>query len=235
MGTNRIPKNIFQSWYTKDVHPLIQHKINAIQHKNPGYAYHLYTDEEMDKFVNTYYPGEIADCYNKLNIIVAKVDFWRYLVLFKFGGVYLDFDSGLNICLDDLIKDEDECIISPEDNPYFFVQWAIICNAKHPILEKTIELIVRNIKENKYPNDIHSTTGPGVFTEAIETLYISAYKEKFKRDNADRTVFIRTIPCRIYKKDYGGAFSFKHDQSHLLYMNKKHWREEQRDKNLIQN
>ena len=78
----RIPKNIFQSWYTKDVHPQIQQKIDKIKELNPDYTYTLYTDEEMDEFVHVHYPGEISNAYDKLNIIVAKVDFWRYLILY---------------------------------------------------------------------------------------------------------------------------------------------------------
>ena len=42
----------------------------------------------MDKYVNDNFPGEIADCYNRIQIIVAKVDFWRYLILYKEGGIY---------------------------------------------------------------------------------------------------------------------------------------------------
>jgi mannosyltransferase OCH1-like enzyme len=87
-----IEKNIFQSWYTKDLHPLVQGKINGIKKINPEYSYHLYNDTDMDNFVNEHFVGVIAECYNKLNIIVAKVDFWRYLVLYKYGGVYLDMD-----------------------------------------------------------------------------------------------------------------------------------------------
>lgn len=66
----------------------------------------------MDRFVNTHFTGIIADSYNRLNIIVAKVDFWRYLVLYKYGGVYLDMDSSIDVPLDTLINEEDEAIIT---------------------------------------------------------------------------------------------------------------------------
>ena len=90
----------------------------------------------MDKFVNDNFKGEIADCYNKLNIIVAKVDFWRYLVLYKYGGVYLDMDSSIERPLHELINDEDEAIITAEGNPHLYVQWALIFSKHHPILKK---------------------------------------------------------------------------------------------------
>lgn len=71
-----IEKNIFQSWHTNNINHHVQKKIDHFKSLNPGYKYHLYNDEDIDSFVNEHYKGEIADCYNKLNIIVAKVDFW---------------------------------------------------------------------------------------------------------------------------------------------------------------
>ena len=229
----KIPSNIFQSWYTKDVHPQIQQKIDKIKELNPDYTYTLYTDEEMDEFVHVHYPGEISNAYDKLNIIVAKVDFWRYLILYTYGGVYLDFDSDMHVQLNKFIREDDECILSPEDNPYFFVQWALICNKGHPIMKKTIDLVVQNIEENKHPNDIHKMTGPCVFTEAIDSIHDAQYCTKVPR-NIMKTYHLENgCTYRICKTDYRGIFSFKHDQSHLLYEKKKHWREEQNDRNLL--
>lgn len=59
-----IEKNIFQSWYTKDLHPLVQKKIDNLKQLNPEYIYHLYNDDDMDNFVNEYFPGEM------LNVII---------------------------------------------------------------------------------------------------------------------------------------------------------------------
>jgi mannosyltransferase OCH1-like enzyme len=98
-----IPKNIFQSWYTTILHPKIKKYIDTMKSLNPEYNHKIYTDSEIDSFVNEHFPGEISECYNKLNIIVAKVDFWRYLVLYKYGGIYLDMDSSIEKPLNELI------------------------------------------------------------------------------------------------------------------------------------
>ena len=90
------------------------------------------------------------------------MDFWRYLALYKYGGVYLDMDSSIEKPLDDLIKPEDEAIITAEGNSGLYVQWALIFSKGHPILKKTIDLVVTNIKNNNHPNDIHKMTGPNV-------------------------------------------------------------------------
>ena len=232
-----IEKNIFQSWHTKQLHPLVQKKINNFKELNSDYTYYLYDDNDMDNFVNEYFNGEISECYNKLNIIVAKVDFWRYLVLYKYGGIYLDMDSNIEKSLDELIKQEDQAIITAEGNPYFYVQWVLIFSKEHPILKKTIELICNNIKNNRYHNDIHKMTGPGVYTQAINETHNKLFNNiinriDIKRDT-DITYRINNISYRLYGIDFSGYFVFKHNLNHLLYTNKKHWTQEQKEKSLL--
>lgn len=233
-----IEKNIFQSWYTKDLHPQMQEKINNLKKMNPDYNYNLYDDNDMDKFVNEHFSGEIAEQYNRLNIIVAKVDFWRYLVLYKYGGVYLDMDSSIEKPLDDLIKEKDEAIITAEGNPNLYVQWALIFSKEHPILKKTIDLICKNLRNNIYNNDIHKMTGPTVFTKAINQIHKKYFKciinHRKINKRTDLTYKKPHISYRLYGIDYNGHFLFKHELNHLLYKkNKLHWTEEQKIKQLL--
>jgi mannosyltransferase OCH1-like enzyme len=232
-----IEKNIFQTWYTTSLHPIIQEKIDQFKNMNPSYKYHLFTDDDMDKFVNEHYKGEIADCYNRLNIIVAKVDFWRYLVLYKYGGVYLDMDSTIEKPLDDLIKDEDEAIITAEGNPNLYVQWGLIFCKQHPILKRTIELIVFNIKYNMFNNNIHKMTGPTVYSKAINELHSELFQTIIKHSTIEKKTDItfkkNNISYRLYGIDFSGYFCFEHNAKHLLYHNKEHWRIEIREKQLL--
>jgi mannosyltransferase OCH1-like enzyme len=128
----------------------------------------------MDNFVNEHFKAEISECYNKLNIIVSKVDFWRYLVLCKYGGVYLDMDWSIDKPLKFLIKDNDEAIITAKGNPNLYVQWALIFSKNHTILQKTIELNINNI----YPNNIHKMTGSLVYSRAINQVHVQLFNKK---------------------------------------------------------
>jgi mannosyltransferase OCH1-like enzyme len=222
-----IPKNIFQTWYTKDLPHEIQVLIDQMKQKNSDYNYYLYTDEEMDNFVRENYPGEIYECYSKINLIVAKTDFWRYLILYKYGGVYLDIDSMVEIHLGHFIRLEDSAIISRECGRDTFTQWCLIFEQNHPILLRTIEFIVDNIKNNRYSNDIIQMTGPSVFSKAIKSIHQEFFNEDLNVDefdiNYDRTFTHCCYSYRVYSNDYRPYITFKHDQSHLLYINKPHW------------
>ena len=232
-----IPKKIYQSWYTTQLPSRIAQRINSVKKLNPDYVHKIYTDAEIDTFVNSNFDGEIKKCYNRLNIIVAKVDFWRYLVLYKYGGVYLDMDSTILKPLKALIRDEDEAIITAEANPDLYVQWALIFKKGHPILERTIEMVIKNIRGNVYPNDIHKMTGPSVYSNAINEIHRERYKcDIAHRDihkKTDITYFSKLFSYRLYGVDYYPYFKFKYRGAKLLYANKARWREEQKVKQLL--
>jgi len=208
-----IEKNIFQSWYTKTLPPYVDDFLKM----NTEYKYYLYDDDDMDKFVKEHYPGEIYECYNRLNIIVAKVDLWRYLILYKYGGIYLDMDSSINKPLTQLIKEDDHAIITAEGNPFFFVQWALIFESGHPILRRTIEYCIENIKTNAFPNDIHKVTGPTVYTRAIQDIHRELYGNVItsRTSCTDITYAKGNVQYRLFGVDYNSFFSFKHPLSRI--------------------
>lgn len=149
---------------------------------NPSYTHRLYLDQDMEDFIQSNFDDIIIQCYKKLNTMVVKADFWRYLILYKNGGVYLDMDSTIIKPLDDLISANDEAIISFQSKEHF-IQWTLIFRKEHPILKRTIEFVVNNILNDRYSHSVISLTGPDVFSRAIREIY-------FENHAADATSFI---------------------------------------------
>ena len=55
----------------------------------------------------------------------------------------------INKSLNDLIKIDDEAVITAETNKNLFVQWALIFNKNHKILEQTLINILKDVSLNK--------------------------------------------------------------------------------------
>jgi mannosyltransferase OCH1-like enzyme len=125
----------------------------------------------------------------------------------------LDLDSDIIGVLDEVIKPEDTAVITHEKNRSLYAQWALIYDKGHPFLKKTIELIVRNIEENRYPHDVHQMTGPTVYTEAINRVL-----------EEDPQVAYRRIT-----DDYQGLLKFKYKLSKILIYGDRslHWKKMQ--------
>lgn len=244
-----IPKTIYQTWFNNQLHPVIYNKISNMIQMNPGYDYRLYTDDDMDEFVNAIFPGEIADAFNKLNIMVAKADFWRYLVLYKYGGIYLDMDSTTLHPFDSFINENDEAIISAEGTD-IQLQWALMFNKEHPILKRTIDFIVDNIQNNRYTK-VCEMTGPFIYTKASnaihnelfnedlrhDILYNQKYNKEYIDNESENILDIEfnkdNIKYRFYGRDFCDNLQFKYPEHELLYETKRHWHEDERELDML--
>jgi mannosyltransferase OCH1-like enzyme len=212
-----IPKIIHQTFKSSNLPFLTRWHISRLRKKNPEYTYEFYDDRRIEQFISEEFDQITLNLYQKLNIGAAKADFFRYAVLLKKGGIYIDIDSAVNGRLDDFIFPDDSAIISSEKNPGMLVQWALIFEPNHPFLTKTLQLVLENIRQNAYPHDVHKMTGPSVYTEAVNQCITT---------NPD-------IPYRRLGIDYNGHLRFKYPLSKLLYQKGEHWKKMQLTQSVL--
>lgn len=235
-----IPKKIYQTWKTQN----IPEKISKIHKRmlilNPEYEHVMYTDEQMNDYMTANADKEILELYWKLNHIVAKADIWRYTILYNKGGIYLDIDSKINKSLKDLIKIDDEAVITAEKNKNLFVQWALIYKKNHKILEETLNNILKDVSLNKNKYNHHSLMVEN-YAKAVFSVAKNAgeqiYWDSITPDT-NATFKSKDGSFRLYGVDYNGFFSFKHRYNHLLRSRPKgteldsHWSNQQKVKQL---
>jgi inositol phosphorylceramide mannosyltransferase catalytic subunit len=180
-----IPKTIYQTYKTNKLPALTRWHIMRMKSRNPSYDYRFYDDQMVDDFIRDEFDPEVFELYKRINIGAAKADFFRYAVLFKKGGVYLDIDSLFLKSLDEIILPDDSAIISLGSHKMNYIQWALFFEAGHPFLKKTLELMLANLRENKYPYDVHRMTGPTVYSEAITACLKECPEVAFRQMDVD--------------------------------------------------
>lgn len=60
---------------------------------NPALKVTLANDTEAAAFVDSFYGPEVAQLYAAYPLGVMRADFWRYAVLYAYGGIYSDIDT----------------------------------------------------------------------------------------------------------------------------------------------
>ena len=85
-----IPLNIFQTWHTKNLPPLMRNAVNRIKALNPRFKHALYDDVDCREFIKTNFPVNVLNAYDGLIPGAYKADLWRYCILYINGGIYLD-------------------------------------------------------------------------------------------------------------------------------------------------
>ena len=171
---------------------------------NPEYDYQFFDDDDIERFILKEFSQDIYEQYQKITIGAAKADFFRYAILLKKGGVYVDLDSRVVGNLDDWIHPDDTAIITAERHPGMYVQWALVYDKGHPFLHKTLDNVLDNIRNNRHPHDIHKMSGPTVYSDSIRSCL-----------SEDPSIKYRSLGI-----DYNGNIKFKYRFSNLFYLGK---------------
>lgn len=197
---SKIASNIFQICLlgndssAKDVFfrlPLaFRENIDKLKKNNPNYRYRLFSDIEAKQFILQYYGEKILYYYQRIDdtYLAAKADFLRYLLLYAFGGVYLDLKSSIEFPLSKTLRKEDRFLVFYWDNlpggqqhyliPTYItkgemLQTFIISARGHLFLRKVIMNVLCQIDQyNPHKNGIGwegtlTTTGPVLYTKVI--------------------------------------------------------------------
>jgi mannosyltransferase OCH1-like enzyme len=174
-----IPKVIHQIWYQgeDDIPEKYKENIKTIKNNHKKWNYILWTDVKIKSLLK----NQWLDLYNKYEFMHQKIDFAKYVILYIYGGIYLDMDASSIKPLDSLIENNDyELIISKINCNYLEAflscyelnclnNGVIIASPNSEILKNVIDYCIKNYK-CKYLNKIlciNSTTGPQMFTKII--------------------------------------------------------------------
>ena len=217
----KIERIIHQTCFDKsNIHPDIVENIASLKRLNSGWEYRLYDNADVEKFILDNFGSAIYRVFKKINpkYGAAIADFFRYLVIFKHGGVYLDLKSSISRPLEEVIQPDDTYLLSQWPNKLGealqgfglhqdvhmvpggeFEQWHIVACKDHPFLLSVINRMLFNIENYStvlygtgYPG-AWRTTGPICYTLAIFPL-LHKYSHRIIDSSAvgfDYTIFGR--------------------------------------------
>lgn len=128
-------------------------------------CYRFVSDAEIEAFIAREFPGRIERCYRRLAIGAAKADLWRLLVLYRYGGIYIDIDGHLVWPIDRLLKaDPAELFVISKDGR--FTNYFMASAPGNPHLWTLIEEALLRI-ENPTTNNVYHLTGPGLMDDLL--------------------------------------------------------------------
>jgi mannosyltransferase OCH1-like enzyme len=102
-SNNTIPKIIIQTWKTKSIPEKYKKDVKSIKKYNKDYQFLFFNDDDIDYFLKKEYP-EYYISYNKLPVKIQKIDYFRYIAIYHYGGFYFDLDMTGFSSLDELLN-----------------------------------------------------------------------------------------------------------------------------------
>jgi len=183
-----IPLHIYQVWHDFKEMPIsVKESIQKIKEQNPEFEHHLYDETMCRTFIQENFPKKVLHAYDSIIPHAYKADLWRYCILFKKGGIYLDSKyygvEGFKM----IQFTGKEYFCKGVSNTFFSIYNAIlICKPRNRILEKAIHKVVEQV-DTRYYGSVPWCIGPlmirSFFTDrSFDALELSLdYVNKVKR------------------------------------------------------
>lgn len=188
-----IPRIIHQTFYERDLPAQLADNVAHLKAVNPAWEYRFYDDADIVRFIEQHYSPAVAERFHRIDLKygAARADVFRYLLMYRIGGVYLDIKSLATRPLETVLRADDRFILSGWNNDMEswgshwelrdipggeFQQWHIVCAPGHPYLKAVLENVMANI--DKYLPSLHGigkngvlrVTGPIAYTRAIHAV-----------------------------------------------------------------
>ena len=148
-----IPKIIWQTWKSKDINKEMLDAKKQLISLNPDYEYNLYTDQDCINFIGNNFHFKYLVAYLQLPPGAFRADLWRYLILYKYGGIYIDIDSYVTVGFDFILNNEYKFIsVSERRNIPGIYNGFIMCVPNLKIIQNVIDRIVIHATFKYYPS-----------------------------------------------------------------------------------
>ena len=194
-----IPLHIYQTWHSNTLPKYMQDCVNKLKEQNPEFEYHFYNDDDCRNYIKDNFNRDVLHAFDKLKPGAFKADLWRYCILYKKGGIYLDikYQCENNFKLIQLTDKE----YFVKDIPIYTRQGIynalLVCKPGNNVLLNCINKIVENVKNKYYGNNPLEVTGPLLMSYYFTPLEINKMELKHVIEN--NTYYIKKNDTKILK------------------------------------
>lgn len=178
---NKIPRIIHQTWKDYNVPKHWKSAVESCKSIHRNYKYVHWTDSDMDEFVQKIYP-EFYSTYTNYKYHIQRCDAFRYLILYRYGGIYIDMDIVCRKKLDDLLHYD--IVFSKSSNITSCVTNSFMMSIpNHPFMKYTIDHLA--LYQNSYSSfgkhwHVMNSTGP-MYLKKMVDMYTSKTHEEIPR------------------------------------------------------
>ena len=163
-------KFIFQTWKNNIIPDKWKDAQLSVIKNNPDYEYKLFTDDDNRRIVEKYFPDFLV-YYDNFEYDIQRADAIRYMILYLYGGIYLDLDYICNHSFNELIFEKPLGLNKSINQSWSFTNSIMISSVKnHPIwleclrqMKKKTPFFIRG-KHLK----VMTSTGPIMLTRSVK-------------------------------------------------------------------
>ena len=206
-GINNIPdkyKPYINSWKSK---------------KNECYTYKLWDDISIRELI-TNFNCELIKIYDYFKLYQQKSDLARYLILYLYGGFYIDIDIEAGDKSLDTLINKNNIVVS--NYGYYFVSQSFIgCVPKHDFFKKLLNYIINSSYTRKYYEIFDTMYVERISGGRLFSTYLKEYMNECYIIPKNEVVYCKSLDdCDIknIKKNVIAMGHYTESWNKLLYI-----------------
>ena len=204
-----IPLICYTTWHTQELPPEMRNNYEHLCKRNPELEFKLYDESECRNFIKNNFDKDVLDAYNKLSPSSYKSDLWRYCILYKNGGIYIDIKYQIKngFKLYDLCEREHFVLDRTgywEPNNMGIYTALISVKPRNKILRACIQSITNYTENYYYGHNALSPTGPGLLGQQyfmgdfLQNIHLLKDIKLFHSENANNIIYKNTTVLGVY-------------------------------------
>jgi hypothetical protein len=149
---DNISNTIYMTYHDLDGIP--DYVLDNIKKYCSGKNIEIHGDNSCRDFLYKYYGSNAVAIFDNLHFGAHKADFWRYCILYIFGGYYFDIKTNFKTHIDNIFDNKTRktwySVICTDEHPNCIFNGIIVTPPQNPILWKSILFFYKNINTTKY-------------------------------------------------------------------------------------
>jgi mannosyltransferase OCH1-like enzyme len=178
-------------------------RTEVLKTQHPEFEYYLFFLDTAREFIQENFETKVLAAFDSIIPFAFKSDLWRYCILYKYGGIYLDMKyectngfrfSCLNTTQEYYVFDV---------NQFSIYNGFIVAKPNNPIFLHTINQIVKHSRERFYGENDLVVTGPGLLGQMVPDAKKREIRLQHQCLNYNKYILQDDIPIlKVYHRYY---------------------------------
>jgi len=198
------PKTIFQLWHSpEDVSDQMIQRTEVLKTQHPDFHYQLFFLDTAREFIRENFESKVLTAFDSIIPFAFKSDLWRYCILYKYGGIYLDMKyectNGFRFSQLDTTQEYYVFDVNRESIYNGFM----VAKPNNRIFLHTINQIVKYTRERFYGENDLTVTGPGLLGQMFPDEIKLNIRLQHQCLNYNKYILQNGIPLlKVYHRYY---------------------------------
>ena len=198
------PKIIFQLWHSpEDVSVQMVQRTEVLKKQHPDFHYQLFFLDTAREFIRENFESKVLVAFDSIIPFAFKSDLWRYCMLYKYGGIYLDmkYECTNGFRFSQLDTTQEYYVF--DVNRISIYNGFIVAKPNNSIFLHTINQIVKHTRERFYGGNDLAVTGPGLLGQMVPDAVKREIRFQHQCLNYNKYILHQNIPIlKVYHRYY---------------------------------